>query len=200
MDALRKAIRKMIKEELSNSPQINELTNREYMEGITHIPSLKAIQQGVAQIAGDLYDDGFDLEDISDYLCDIVRQNLPTSMDEVTVVDKKTKPQDVKGKDPITVKSAIDTAKKTNKPVSIAEKEEDEDDEDVKDKEPTKSDLKKANKDSVASVSNKLQKLVSKMKEKAKEYTKAEGDAKEKIKDELKQMTKEKKKLEGQLD
>jgi len=200
MDALKKAIRKMIKEELSNSPQINELTNREYMEGLTHIPSLEAIQQGVAQIAGDLYDDGFDLEDISDYLCDIVRQNLPTSMDEVTVVDKKTKPQDVKGKDPVTVKSAIDTAKKTNKPVSIAEKEEDEDDEDVKDKEPTKSDLKKANKDSVASVSNKLQKLVSKMKEKAKEYTKAEGDAKEKIKDELKQMTKEKKKLEGQLD
>lgn len=63
--------------------------------------------------------------------------------------------------------------------------------------EPTAADLKK--KDSVATISNKLQKLTAKMKDKAKEYKAAEGEAKEKIKDELKAMTAEKKKLEKSL-
>ena len=64
--------------------------------------------------------------------------------------------------------------------------------------EPTSSELKK--KDSVVSASNKLQKLVKKMKEKAKEFKAAEGDEKEKIKDELKKMTKEKKELEKSVE
>ena len=63
--------------------------------------------------------------------------------------------------------------------------------------EPTAADLKK--KDSVASISNKLQKLTAKMKKKAKEFKEAEGKAKDKIKDELKDMTAEKKKLEKDL-
>ena len=63
--------------------------------------------------------------------------------------------------------------------------------------EPTDAEIKKA--DSVASAANKLQKLVKKMKDKAKEYKSAEGEAKEKIKDELKAMTAEKKKLEKSL-
>ena len=63
--------------------------------------------------------------------------------------------------------------------------------------EPTAADLKKA--DSVASAANKLQKLVKKMKDKAKDFKAAEGEAKEKIKDELKKMTAEKKKLEKAL-
>ena len=63
--------------------------------------------------------------------------------------------------------------------------------------EPTDAEIKKA--DSVASAANKLQKLVKKMKDKAKEYKSAEGEAKEKIKDELKAMTAEKKKLEKAL-
>ena len=65
------------------------------------------------------------------------------------------------------------------------------------DEEPTAADLKK--KDSVASISNKLQKLTAKMKKKAKEFKEAEGKAKDKIKDELKDMTAEKKKLEKDL-
>ena len=65
------------------------------------------------------------------------------------------------------------------------------------DEEPTKAELKK--KDSVASISNKLQKLVQNMKDKAKEYKAAEGEEKEKIKDELKKMTKEKKSLEKSI-
>jgi predicted transcriptional regulator len=65
------------------------------------------------------------------------------------------------------------------------------------DEEPTAADLKK--KDSVATISNKLQKLTAKMKKKAKEFKEAEGKAKDKIKDELKDMTAEKKKLEKDL-
>ena len=65
------------------------------------------------------------------------------------------------------------------------------------DEEPTKAELKK--KDSVATISNKLQKLTAKMKKKAKEFKEAEGKAKDKIKDELKDMTAEKKKLEKSL-
>ena len=65
------------------------------------------------------------------------------------------------------------------------------------DEEPTAADLKK--KDSVASISNKLQKLTAKMKKKAKEFKEAEGKAKDKLKDELKDMTAEKKKLEKDL-
>ena len=63
--------------------------------------------------------------------------------------------------------------------------------------EPTAADLKK--KDSVATISNKLQKLTAKMKKKAKEFKEAEGKAKDKLKDELKDMTAEKKKLEKDL-
>jgi hypothetical protein len=51
-------------------------------------------------------------------------------LSEVTVVDKNTKPDEVKDEDPLTVKSAIETAKKTNKPVTIAEKEDEEEKED----------------------------------------------------------------------
>ena len=67
----------------------------------------------------------------------------------------------------------------------------------TEDEEPTSAELKK--KDSVVSVSNKLQKLKKSMESKAKEYTKAEGDEKEKIKAELKKMTKEKKELEKSI-
>ena len=63
--------------------------------------------------------------------------------------------------------------------------------------EPTSAELKK--KDSVATISNKLQKLTAKMKKKAKEFKEAEGKAKDKLKDELKDMTAEKKKLEKSL-
>jgi len=63
--------------------------------------------------------------------------------------------------------------------------------------EPTSADLKK--KDSVTTTSNKLQKLVKQMKDKAKEFKAAKGDEKEKIKGELKKMTKEKKELEKSI-
>jgi 1,2-phenylacetyl-CoA epoxidase catalytic subunit len=74
--------------------------------------------------------------------------------------------------------------------------ESDEDEYDIDVKEPTAKDLKK---DSIATTASKLQKLVAKMKDKAKEFSTAEGKAKDKIKDELKVMTALKKQLEGNL-
>ena len=75
-------------------------------------------------------------------------------------------------------------------------REEDEMSDDDKDKAASKEAKKK---DSIASISNKLQKLTAKMKKKAKEFKEAEGEAKDKLKDELKDMTVEKKKLEKSL-
>ena len=79
---------------------------------------------------------------------------------------------------------------------ALSIREEDEMDDAEMDKAASKS-AKKG--DSIATTSNKLQKLVKKMKDKAKEFKAAEGDAKEKIKGELKDMTSEKKKLEKSL-
>ena len=76
---------------------------------------------------------------------------------------------------------------------SLSIREEEEDD---MDKQASKA-AKKG--DSIATIASKYQKLVSKMKELAKEYKAAEGDKKEKIKDQLKDMTKEKKQLEKAL-
>jgi len=42
-------------------------------------------------------------------------------INELTIVDKNTKPEDLKGKDPKTITTAIDQAKKTGLPVNIAE-------------------------------------------------------------------------------
>jgi hypothetical protein len=126
-----------------------------------------------------------------------IREEIIATLSEVTVVDKNTKPEEIKDKDPNTVKSAIDTAKKTNKAVNIAEEE---DNYDFDEKEPSKSDMKK---DSVATTANKLQKLITKMKALAKEYKQAKESKDEakvkKITDQLKTMTKEKKQLEKAL-
>ena len=70
----------------------------------------------------------------------------------------------------------------------------------MSDEEKDKATSKEAKKkDSIATISNKLQKLIAKMKKKAKEFKEAEGKAKDKLKDELKDMTAEKKKLEKAL-
>ena len=48
----------------------------------------------------------------------IVREEI---MGEITIVDKNTRPEDIKDENPLTVKTAIDQAKKTNQPVKVAE-------------------------------------------------------------------------------
>jgi hypothetical protein len=142
-----------------------------------------------------------------------IKEQIIETLSEVTVVDKNTKPEEVKDENPVTVKTAIDTAKSTGKPVTIAEKDEDEDekeddwykskDEDGdKDKEPSKSDLKKDAKATkgVAKAKDELAMLTREMKALAKKYKEAEGAAKEKIVADLKAKTKLKKELENILD
>jgi hypothetical protein len=142
-----------------------------------------------------------------------IKEQIIETLSEVTVVDKDTKPEEVKDENPVTVKTAIDTAKKTNKPVTIAEKDEDEeemqddwykskDEDGDKDKEPSKSDLKKDAKATkgVAKAKDELAMLTREMKTLAKKYKEAEGAAKEKIVADLKAKTKLKKELENILD
>jgi hypothetical protein len=92
-----------------------------------------------------------------------------------------------------------------NKPDKIAAtlnkagiEEAEDDDDSSTEKEPTKSELKKNA--GVAKIKDELAKVTKKMKDLAKEYSKAEGDKKTKIKDQLKSLTAEKKDLEKRLD
>jgi len=145
-------------------------------------------------------------------LKEYIKEQIIETLSEVTVVDRNTKPEEVKDENPVTVKTAIDTAKKTNKPVTIAEKDEDEEMEDDwykskdedgnKDKEPSKADLKKDAKATkgMAKAKDELAKLTQEMKSLAKKYKEAEGADKEKIVADLKEKTKLKKELEAILD
>jgi aspartate oxidase len=140
-----------------------------------------------------------------------IKEEINNILSEVTVVDKNTKPEDIKDKDPLTVKKAVDTAKKSSKPVSIAEKEDDveveddwyksKDEDGDKDKEPSKADLKKqaAKTKGVVKAKDELAILTREMKSLAKKYKEAEGAEKDKIVSDLKAKTKLKKELEAIL-
>jgi hypothetical protein len=120
-----------------------------------------------------------------------------TMNESTTIVDKNTNPQNIKDKDPITVKSAIDTAKKTNKPVTIAEEDDDE-----MDKKAIKA-ASSGKKDSIVSLANQLVKVATEMKKLAQEYKSAkEGKETEKEKEilaKLKELTSKKKSIESKL-
>ena len=141
-----------------------------------------------------------------------IKEQIVDALSEVTVVDKDTRPEEVKDENPVTVKTAIDKAKETNKPVTIAEKDEDEeikddyykveDEDGDRDKEPSKADLKKDAKATkgIAKAKDELAILTREMKSLARKYKEAEGAAKEKIVADLKEKTKLKKELEAILD
>jgi hypothetical protein len=149
-----------------------------------------------------------------------IKEEIIKTLSEVTVVDKMTTTDEIpqiakdEKKEVSTVKKAVDTAKASGKPVTIAEKDEDEDvevkddwykskDEDGdKDKEPSKSDLKKDAKATkgMAKAKDELAKLTKEMKALAKKYKEAKGADKDKIVADLKEKTKLKKELEAILD
>jgi len=142
-----------------------------------------------------------------------IKEQIVNALSEVTVVDKDTRPEEVKDENPVTVKTAIDKAKETNKPITIAEKDEDDvevednwykskDEDGDKDKEPSKADLKKDAKATkgIAKAKDELAILAREMKSLARKYKEAEGAAKEKIVADLKEKTKLKKELEAILD
>lgn len=149
-----------------------------------------------------------------------IKEEIIKTLSEVTIVDKMTKTDEIpqiakdEDKDVATVKKAVDAAKETGKPVTIAEKDEDEDvevkddwykskDEDGdKDKEPSKSELKKDAKATkgIAKAKDELAVLTREMKSLAKKYKEAKGADKDKIVADLKEKTKLKKELEAILD
>ena len=142
-----------------------------------------------------------------------IKEQIVNALSEVTVVDRNTRPEEVKDENPVTVKTAIDKAKETNKPVTIAEKDEDDvevkddwykskDEDGDKDKEPSKSDLKKDAKTTkgIAKAKDELAVLTREMKSLARKYKEAKGADKDKIVADLKEKTKLKKELEAILD
>ena len=148
-----------------------------------------------------------------------IKEEIIKALSEATIVDKLTTsnefPQIAKDekKDITTVKAAVTKAKETNKPVTIAEKDEDDvevkddwyksnDEDGDKDKEPSKSDLKKDAKATkgMAKAKDELARLTKEMKSLAKKYKEAKGADKYKIVSDLKEKTKLKKELEAILD
>jgi len=148
-----------------------------------------------------------------------IKEQIVNALSEVTVVDKLTSTDEIpqiakdEKKEVSTVKKAVDTAKTSGKPVTIAEKDEDDveveddwykskDEDGDKDKEPSKSDLKKDAKATkgVAKAKDELAMLTREMKALAKKYKEAEGADKDKIVADLKEKTKLKKELEAILD
>ena len=148
-----------------------------------------------------------------------IKEEIIKALSEATIVDKLTTsnefPQIAKDekKDITTVKAAVTKAKETNKPVTIAEKDEDDvevkddwyksnDEDGDKDKEPSKSDLKKDAKATkgMAKAKDELARLTKEMKALAKKYKEAKGADKDKIVADLKEKTKLKKELAAILD
>ena len=148
-----------------------------------------------------------------------IKEQIVNALSEATIVDKFTTTDEIpqiakdEKKEVPTVKKAVDTAKSSGKPVTVAEKEEDDvevednwykskDEDGDKDKEPSKSDLKKDAKATkgMAKAKDELAKLTQEMKSLARKYKEAEGAAKEKIVADLKEKTKLKKELEAILD
>ena len=121
-----------------------------------------------------------------------IKEMIVDVLSEVTIIDKMTTPDEIaqiakdEKKDPITVKKALETAKKTGKHVSIAEEE---------DAEPTAKDIEKN--DSVSTISRKLQGTTKEMKSIVNKWKEAEGEEKERLLARLKELTKIKKELEG---
>jgi hypothetical protein len=119
---------------------------------------------------------------------------------ETTMVDKDTDPNDVEGLNPNTVKSAVELSKKSSKPVTIAEEDDDwynEDNEfDVDEKEPTAKDLKK---EPITKIASKLAETQKEMKSIVAKYKVASDAEKPKYVERLKQLTKIKKELEKLL-
>jgi len=147
-----------------------------------------------------------------------IKEQIVNALSEATIVDKFTTTDEIpqiakdEKKEVSTVKKAVDDAKKSGKPVTVAERNEDEEMEDDwykskdedgdKDKEPSKSDLKKDAKATkgIAKAKDELAVLAREMKSLAKKYKEAKGAAKEKIVADLKEKTKLKKELEAILD
>jgi vacuolar-type H+-ATPase subunit I/STV1 len=121
-------------------------------------------------------------------LKEIIREEIISILQEVTVVDKDTRPEEVRGENPLTVKTAIDTAKKSNTPVTIAEFDDE--------MEPSDSTLNVSEKDPVVKLKNKLVQVTREMKSTVEKWKTSQGEEKQMLQDKLKSLTQTKKKIE----
>ena len=142
-----------------------------------------------------------------------IKEEIVKALSEVTVVDKNTKPEEVKDENPNQKELNKELEKTVNLSKQMGLKEEDDvevkddwykskDEDGDKDKEPSKSDLKKDAKATkgMAKAKDELAVLAREMKALAKKYKEAEGADKDKIVADLKEKTKLKKELEAILD
>ena len=121
----------------------------------------------------------------------LIKEEIVNILQEITIVDRDTRPEEVKGENSLTVKSAIDTAKKTNTPVTIAEFDDE--------MEPSDSSLNVSEKDPVVKLKNKLVQVTKEMKSLVDKWKTSQGSEKQMIQDRLKSLTQVKKKIENAL-
>ena len=121
----------------------------------------------------------------------LIKEEIVNILQEITIVDRDTRPEEVKGENSLTVKSAIDTAKKTNTPVTIAEFDDE--------MEPSDSSLNVSEKDPVVKLKNKLVQVTKEMKSLVDKWKTSQGSEKQMIQDRLKSLTQVKKKIEKAL-
>lgn len=111
-----------------------------------------------------------------------------TENPEIDLIAKKEKV------DATVVKQAVDDAKRTGKPVNVAEVEEDDD---FEEKEPSKSDI--AANAGIAKLKSKYEEVTKQMKAVVNKYKSAEGAEKDKYVAQLKSLTKLKKEIEAMI-
>ena len=121
----------------------------------------------------------------------LIKEEIVNILQEVTIVDRDTRPEEVRGENPLTVKTAIDTAKKSNAPVTIAEFDDE--------MEPSDTSLNVSEKDPVVKLKNKLVQVTKEMKSLVEKWKTAQGSEKQMIQDRLKSLTQIKKKIENAL-
>ena len=199
---LKEAIKAEIKSVLSE-----DITNKELKEGTwssgtyneigRFIQDVKNLRDKYYDIVGS--DDVFDGLDRAEEAAREMMINAPENRSDVTFDDIREDDDDMTPEEieDFKLRQDVHRLKHTGRTLDDERKAAERKAAIREDEEPTSADLKK--KDSIATISNKLQKLTAKMKKKAKEFKEAEGKAKDKIKDELKDMTAEKKKLEKSL-
>jgi hypothetical protein len=193
-------LRQLIKEEYEKITNTQSIKEQEVLdkhtirriEGVIEQDSLNNMQKSMDVIIKNMIDDGFDEEDIYEYIRGIIIKridNADWSIDEASKEEVENQKE---------LNKELEKTTNIKKQMSSL-KETDEDDDSLIDKEPTKSDIAKLKKDSIATIASKLQKIKAEMKKTLDEWKKAEGDKKNKLTQQLKDLTSQKKNLEKQL-
>lgn len=69
-------LRKLIKEELQGSTNIHGTGYFERMEGMANMQTLARVRTGIAELAADWVNEGFDIEDVIEYFKQYISTEL----------------------------------------------------------------------------------------------------------------------------